>query len=56
MKKTVKTGAKVTISGQYRAKGAKTEVTFVAGKKAPPTQKGSTTFVLVDKTKHKGGK
>jgi len=49
----VKTGGKVSVSGQYRPKGKKTEVTFVAGKKVPPTSSGATTFTLVDKTRHK---
>ena len=53
---SVKTGDTVSGSGQYRPKGKKTEVTFVAGKKAPPTKEGATTFVLVDSTKHKAGK
>ena len=55
-KTTVKTGGKVPESGQYRPKGQKTEVTFVAGNKVPPTKNGSTTFTLIDKTKHKGDK
>ena len=55
MAKTVKTGGIVTVSGQYRPKGKKTEVTFVAGKRVPPTNDGATTFTLVDKTKHSGG-
>lgn len=55
-KSTVKTGGKVPVSGQYRPKGSKTEVTFVAGKKVPPTKSGSTTYTLVDSTKHKGDK
>lgn len=51
----VKTGEIVTVSGQYCPEGKKTEATFVAGKRVPPTQNGATTFTLVDKTKHNGG-
>lgn len=51
----VKTGGVVPVSGQYRPAGQKTEVTFVAGKRVPPTPNGATTFTLVDKTKHSGG-
>lgn len=49
----VKTGQVVSVSGQYRPVGSKNEFTFVEGKKVPPTPKGSSSFVLVDKTKHK---
>ena len=52
----VKTGGIVPTSGQYRPTGKSTEVTFVQGKRVPPTHSGGTTFTLVDKTKHKGGK
>ena len=47
-----KTGQKAPVSGQYKPVGSKTEVTLVKGKTVPPTPKGATTFVLVDKTKH----
>lgn len=47
-----KTGQKTPVSGQYKPVGSKTEVTLVKGKTVPPTPKGATTFVLVDKTKH----
>ena len=50
----IKTGGTVPVSGQYKAKGTNTEVTFVAGKKVPPTHNGAATFTLVDKTKHRG--
>lgn len=53
MAKTIKTGQKVPISGQYKPVGSKTEVTFVEGKRVPPTSKGATKYTLVDKTKHK---
>ena len=53
MKITVKTGQKVPFSGQYKAQGSNTEVTFVKGKCTPPTVSGNTQFVLVDKTKHR---
>ena len=52
MKTTIKTGQKVPVSGQYRPQGSKSEVTFVQGKKVPPTSNGTTAFTLVDKTKH----
>ena len=52
----VKTGSTVPVSGQYRPTGKKTEVTMVAGKRVPPTAYGATTFTLVDKTKHGGGR
>ena len=52
----VKTGGTAPVSGQYRPAGKKTEVTMVAGKRVPPTAQGETTFTLVDKTKHSGGK
>lgn len=51
----IKTGQFVPQSGQYRPQGSKNEVTFVQGKKVPPTKTGSTVFTLVDPTKHKGG-
>lgn len=52
----VKTGGIAPTSGQYRPQGQKTEVTLVEGKRVPPTSQGATTFTLIDKTKHKGGK
>jgi hypothetical protein len=52
----VKTGGTAPVSGQYRPAGKKTEVTMVAGKRVPPTANGATTFTLVDKTKHSGGR
>lgn len=55
-KTVVKTGQIAPISGQYRPSGSKTEVTFVQGKRVPPTASGATKFTLVDSTKHKGGK
>lgn len=55
-KTTVKTGGTVRVSGQYKPQGQKTEVTFVAGNKVPPTNSGATKFTLIDKTKHKGDK
>lgn len=51
----IKTGGIVPVSGQYRPAGKKTEVTFVSGKRIPPTTSGATTYTLVDKTKHSGG-
>ena len=49
----VKTGGTVPVSGQYKARGTKTEVTFVEGNRVPPTHHGAAIFTLVDKTKHK---
>ena len=59
--KVQKSGAPAPASGQYvivGPKGGKTgnEVTAVEGKPMPPTPKPGQGFVLVDKTKHKGGK
>lgn len=54
--KTIRTGQKVPVSGQYRPRGAKTEITLVEGKRVPPTSAGATEFTLVDRTKHAGGK
>lgn len=56
MSKTVKTGETVPVSGQYRPKGSQHEYTFVEENRVPPTASGATQFILVDKTKHKGGK
>lgn len=53
MKTTVKTGQIAPVSGQYKPEGSKTEVTFVQGKRVPPTVSGATKFTLVDQTKHK---
>lgn len=54
MSTKVKTGGTVPVSGQYHPTGSKNEVTFVEGKRVPPTTTGATTFTLVDKTKHTG--
>lgn len=51
----IKTGQKVPISGQYKPVGINTEVTLIKGKRVPPTLNGATTFILVDKTKHRKG-
>lgn len=56
MSNRIKTGNIVPESGQYRPQGSKTEYTFVEGKKVPPTPNGAATFIMVDKTKHKGDK
>lgn len=53
MSKIVKTGGIVPESGQYKAKSSSPEVTFIKGKRVPPTSSGATTFTLIDKTKHK---
>lgn len=47
------TGQKAPVSGQYKPVGGKSEVTLIKGKNVPPTSNGATTFVLVDKTKHR---
>ncbi len=51
--KKVKTGETVPVSGQYKPVGGNNEYTFVKGNTVPPTPAGATTFVLIDKTKHK---
>lgn len=61
MAKGQKPGQIAPTSGQYAVVGPKggktgTEVTVVKGKPLPPTPKPKQTLVLVDKTKHKGGK
>lgn len=56
MSLTVKTGQKAPVSGQYKPKGSKSEVTLVEGKRVPPTVSGATEFKLVDRTVHKGGR
>ena len=58
MKKTVKPGQTIDVSGQYMIKNtngklSKTEITLVSGKKTPPTPKPGQKMVLTDKTKHK---
>lgn len=55
MSTTVRTGQKAPVSGQYKPVGSKTEVTFIQGKRVPPTPSGTTKFTLVDQTKHKEG-
>lgn len=55
---SIKPGQIVNESGQYKIVGPRggvstTEVTLVENKPAPPTPKKNSTFVLVDKTKHK---
>ena len=56
MSTKIKTGQTVPVSGQYKPDGSNTEVTFVQGKRVPPTSSGATTFTLVDQTKHKKGR
>ena len=55
-----KPGEIAKTSGQYDVVGPRggstgREVTAVEGKPLPPTPKSGQGFVLVDKTKHKGG-
>ena len=56
MSTKTKTGQKAPVSGQYKPVGGKTEITLIRGKRVPLTPSGLTSFVLVDRTKHKGGK
>lgn len=61
MAKARKPGQIAPTSGQYAVVGPRggktgTEVTVVKGKPLPPTPKPGQNLVLVDKTKHKGGK
>lgn len=49
----VKTGGITPKSGQYRPSGKKEEITLSKGDRVPPHGRKATTFVLVDKTKHK---
>lgn len=56
MKKTLKSGNKVPVSGQYLIIGPKggntgEEITGVKGKVLPPTPKKGEKYKLVDKTK-----
>lgn len=54
-----KPGTPTPASGQYRPVGPRggsagnTEITSVAGKPLPPTDKPGQSWLLVDKTKHK---
>jgi hypothetical protein len=50
----VKTGGVAPKSGQYRVSGTKLEITLSKGSRIPPYGGDAETFVLVDKTKHKG--
>lgn len=56
MSKIVKTGGIVSVSGQYKPKENKTEVTFVKGNRVPPTKFEATTFAVFDATRQEGGK
>jgi hypothetical protein len=49
-----KTGGVAPQSGQYRPSGTKVEITLTKGERVPPHGGKAQTFVLVDKTKHKG--
>lgn len=51
-KVSIRTGSKVSISGQYRSGSSKSEDTFVKGKRAAPARGKTQTWRLVDKTKH----
>jgi hypothetical protein len=57
MSKQFKPGQITPVSGQYEIIGPRggkgTEITAVKGNPLPPTQKPGSSFVLVDKTKHK---
>ena len=56
MSTRTKTGQKAPVSGQYKPVGHKSEITLIKGKRVPPFQCESANFILVDRTKHKGGK
>lgn len=43
-------------SGQYRNTTTNNEVTATRGERLPPTPRAGQGYVLVDPTKHKGGK
>jgi hypothetical protein len=51
----IKTGQTVSVSGQYKPVGGKTESTFVEGNRVPPTKTNKQEWVLVDKTNTKTG-
>ncbi len=51
-----RTGKTAPTSGQYSYNRGRHEITLSKGERVPPTRFGATTFTLVDKTKHKGGK
>ena len=52
-KVSIRTGAKVPVSGQYRAGSGKAEVTLIKGHRVPPNRTGKLeTWHLVDKTRH----
>lgn len=54
MKKTViKTGGTAPVSGQYRVRGTKLEITLTEGERVPPHTGKARAFVLTDRTKHK---
>ena len=54
MTKSSKPGTPAPASGQYHQPGRKTEITAIKGKPLPPTSKPGGSWVLGDKTKHKG--
>ena len=54
MSKSNKPGTPAPSSGQYKQPGSKTEITAIQGKPLPPTSKPGGSWLLVDKTKHKG--
>jgi len=50
----VRTGGVAPKSGQYKVAGTQREITLTKGERVPPNGGKAQTFVLVDKTKHKG--
>jgi hypothetical protein len=50
----VKTGGTADVSGQYRVSGTKNEITLSKGDRVPPYGGDAQTFILIDKTRHKG--
>ncbi|TSC71606.1 MAG: hypothetical protein G01um101448_1129 [Parcubacteria group bacterium Gr01-1014_48] len=50
---TTHTGKKAPVSGQYKPRGIKQEITLSKGERVPPYYQKGKTFKLVDRTKHK---
>lgn len=58
--KILKPGKPAPASGQYQTIGPRggrgNEITSTQGNPLPPTPKPNSSYVLVDRTRHKGGK
>lgn len=50
--KGLRPGEITPVSGQYRRRGSKAEITGVEGTPLPPTPRPGQKYDLVDKTKH----